>query len=189
MMMIIFVFGIIFLLMAKKLPNLKLRKILEKKSALELFKMLKKLDSKRAKDIETKNELNNKVRLIRAIEIAKALGKVPIPETRPTGYKFIKIGLYLPPDKLKRKIEKRVKNMFQAGLLKEIKKLKKAGVSQKRLKEFGFEYFEPTYGKVITETLKYAKRQMTWFNRDKEILWFHPDELESKLESVVQNLK
>ena len=42
-------------------------------------------------------------------------------------YRFIKIGLYLPEEKLRRKIEKRVKGMFKAGLLTEIKKLKKAG--------------------------------------------------------------
>lgn len=148
-------------------PNLKLRKVLEKKSVIELFKILKKLDSARAKNIDAKN----KVRLIRAIEIAKALGKVPKIKEIKSKYKFIKIGLYLPEDKLKKKIEKRVKKMFKDGLLKEIKKLKKAGVSDKRLKEFGFEYFEPTEEKVISETLKYAKRQMMWFKRDKEIKW------------------
>ena len=149
-------------------PNIKLRKTLNKKSEIELLKMLKKLDARRAKSIDSKN----KVRLIRAIEIAKALGSVPkITEETPM-YKFIKVGLHLPPDKLKRKIEKRVKKMFKAGLLEEIKKLKKAGVSDERLREFGFEYFKPTSEKVITQTLKYAKRQMTWFKRDKEIKWF-----------------
>jgi tRNA dimethylallyltransferase len=69
-------------------------------------------------------------------------------------------------------VEKRVNNMFKAGLLKEIRKLKLAGVSDKRLKELGFEYYKPTPEKVIKETLKYAKRQMTWFKRDKEIRWF-----------------
>jgi len=149
-------------------PNLKLRKSLEKKSVLELFKMLKKLDARRAKNIDQKN----KVRLIRAIEIVKALGKVPkLAEALPP-YKFVKIGLYLPPDKLKKKVEKRVKKMFKDGLLKEIKKLKKTGISNKRLQEFGFEYSNPTYESVVKETLKYAKRQMTWFKRDKEIKWF-----------------
>ncbi len=153
-------------------PNMKLRKILEKKSVKELFKILLKLDPRRAKDIKEKNELNNKVRLIRAIEIAKHLGNVPkIIEKNPK-YKFIKIGLYLPPDKSKEKIEKRVKQMFKNGLLKEIKKLKKSGISEKRLKEFGFEYNDPTIEKVIKETIKYTKRQMTWFKRDKEIKWF-----------------
>ena len=62
--------------------------------------------------------------------------------------------------------------MFAVGLLNEIKKLKKSGVSDKRLGEFGFEYSNPTYEKVVTESLKYAKRQMTWFKRDKQIKWF-----------------
>ena len=153
-------------------PNSKLRKILEKKSEIELFKILEKLDNTRAKNIKEKNEQKNKVRLIRAIEIAKALGKVPqITEAMPP-YKFIKIGLYLPIDKLKKKVEIRVKKMFKDGLLKEILGLKKKGVSNKRLKEFGFEYFNPTSEKVVSETIKYAKRQMTWFKRDKEIKWY-----------------
>lgn len=149
-------------------PNLKLRKVLEKKSAPELLKILIKLDKARAKNIDTQN----KVRLIRAIEIAKALGKVPkIKEVKPL-YKFMKIGLYLPTDKLEKKVEKRVSNMFKAGLLNEIKNLNKLGISDKRLKEFGFEYFKPTKEKVILETIRYAKRQMTWFKRDKQIRWF-----------------
>ncbi len=149
-------------------PNTKLRVILAKKSEETLFKMLKKLDPRRAENIDAKN----KVRLMRAIEIVKALGKVPeIVEVKPL-YKFTKIGLYLPPDKLKKKVEKRVAKMFEAGLLNEIKKLKKAGVSNKRLSELGFEYSNPTYETVVKETLNYAKRQMTWFKRDTEIKWF-----------------
>lgn len=148
-------------------PNKKLRKSLEKKNLPELLKTLKELDRKRAKNIDVKN----KVRLIRAIEIAQALGKVPQITEKIPPYKFIKIGLYLPLEKLKKKVEKRVKQMFKDGLLSEIKKLKQAGVSEKRLKEFGFEYFKPTEDKVIKETLKYAKRQMTWFKRDKNIKW------------------
>lgn len=154
-------------------PNLKLRKTLYSKSAIALFEYLKKLDPQRAKNIDPKN----KVRLVRAIEIAKTLGKVPKPAEELPPYEFIKIGLYLPPDELKKKIEKRVKKMFQDGLLNEIKKLKKPvrrggfGVSEKRLKELGFEYDSPTYEKVVRETIKYTKRQMTWFKRDKEIHW------------------
>jgi tRNA dimethylallyltransferase len=149
-------------------PNKKLRKILEKKFAIELFKILEKLDPKRSKNIDPKN----KVRLVRAIEIAKYLGHVPTAEATPPLYKFIKIGLYLPPDELKKRVEKRVRKMFKNGLLDEIKKLKKIGISNKRLAELGFEYNNPTYEKVVDQTLKYAKRQMTWFKRDKEIKWF-----------------
>ena len=153
-------------------PNKSLRKILEKKSAEELIKILKKLDKNRAQDIKNKSEQNNKVRLIRSIEIAKALGKVPkITKTLPP-YEFIKIGLYLPTQILDKKIEKRVKKMFQLGLLNEIKKLKKSGISQKRLTEFGFEYNNPTIESVISKSLKYAKRQITWFKRDSDITWY-----------------
>ena len=149
-------------------PNIKLRKELYSKSAIALFEYFKKMDRESEKNIDSKN----KVRLVRAIEIAKYLGEVPRPKANPLPYQFIKIGLYLPPDKLKNKVEQRVKKMFKDGLLKEIEKLKRAGVSDKRLKEFGFEYNNPTPEKVIKETLKYAKRQMTWFKRDKEIKWF-----------------
>ncbi|MCX6747919.1 MAG: tRNA (adenosine(37)-N6)-dimethylallyltransferase MiaA, partial [Candidatus Nomurabacteria bacterium] len=58
-------------------PNEELRKKLEQKNKEELFEILEKLDQQRAKDIKDKNELNNKVRLIRAIEIATSLGNVP----------------------------------------------------------------------------------------------------------------
>ena len=111
------------------------------------------------------------------------MGKVPGFKKTTSPYEFIKIGLYLPTDELKNRIEKRVKKMFKAGLLNEIKKLKKSGVSEKRIKEFGFEYNNPTKEKVINGTLKYAKRQMTWFKRDKEIKWF--DASKKNLEKIV----
>ncbi|MBI2631177.1 tRNA (adenosine(37)-N6)-dimethylallyltransferase MiaA [Candidatus Nomurabacteria bacterium] len=149
-------------------PNPKLRKNISKLDGRQLLMLLQKLDKKRAQNID----IHNKVRLIRAIEIATALGKVPSLITKKPKYKFIKIGLFLPSNKLEKKIRLRVKKMFKKGLPKEIKKLKKSGVSGKRLKELGFEYFEPTEEKVIKETVKYAKRQMTWFKRDKEIKWF-----------------
>ena len=153
-------------------PDNSLRKKLALVSDRSLMLKLKKLDPKRAQEIDPKN----RVRIIRAIEIAMALGKVPkITELKPE-YRFVKIGLYLRPEKLKIKVEARVKKMFHppagGGLLNEIKKLKRSGVSDKRLRELGFEYYYPTYEKVVSETLKYAKRQMTWFKRDKKIRWF-----------------
>ncbi len=161
-------------------PNPKLRRRLLQKSTIVVFRILQKIDPNRAQDIKSKNEQNNKPRLIRAIEIAKALGKVPklkfvtnsaIAESVSL-YKFKKIGLFLPLDILKKRTERRVAKMFKHGLLAEIKRLKKAGLSDRRLKELGFEYHHPTKEKVVAETLKYAKRQMTWFKRDKEIKWF-----------------
>jgi tRNA dimethylallyltransferase len=162
-------------------PNPKLRKILEKKSLIELLKILKKLDLRRAKNID----INNKVRLVRAIEIAKALGKVPqIKQTTPL-YEFIKIGLFLPEDLLKKKIEKRLLARMKIGMLNEAKKIHKQGLSWKRMEELGLEYrFMALYlqnkitkqeklKKLNSEIYKYARRQMTWFKRDKEIKWFN----------------
>ena len=150
-------------------PNNKLRKELEMQTTEELVLTLQKFDTTRAQNIDTKN----RVRLIRAIEIAKALGKVPaIVEEKPE-YKFIKIGLMLPEELFQKKVRTRVRQMFKAGLSKEIETLKKSGVSEKRLEEFGFEYNNPTEESVIKETLRYAKRQMTWFKRDKEIYWLN----------------
>ena len=168
-------------------PNLKLRERLEGKTSEELLEILKKLDTRRAKDITNKNEQNNKVRLIRAIEIAKAIGKVPKVKEKKSKYEFIKIGLYLPTPLLTQKVEKRVRKMFKDGLLNEIKKLKNKGISNKRLAEFGFEYNNPTNETVISETIKYAKRQMTWFKRDKNITWFDAsiNNLDKKVLNVV----
>ncbi|MBP7006759.1 MAG: tRNA (adenosine(37)-N6)-dimethylallyltransferase MiaA [Candidatus Pacebacteria bacterium] len=153
-------------------PNNKLRKELEKKNPEDLIKILNKLDKARARNIDKKN----KVRLIRAIEIAKHLGKVPKIKEKKNNYEFIKVGLTLPQEELKGKIEKRIKKMFKDGLLKEVSKLKRSGISEKRLKELGFEYYKPTLENVITGNIKYAKRQITWFKRDNEIKWFTPSQ-------------
>ncbi|RJQ30203.1 tRNA dimethylallyltransferase [Candidatus Parcubacteria bacterium] len=166
-------------------PDWKLRKELEKKTATEMFEMLKKLDPERAKTIDPKNPR----RLIRAIEIAKSLGSVPI--TRyglpVTGYDFLQIGIKLPDEILKKNIEKRIKKMLNppagGGLVAETKKLKKSGLTWKRIYEFGFEYKYPAMflqkkiskeemlSKMIAENWQYAKRQMTWFKRDNRIEW------------------
>ncbi len=117
-------------------PNIKLRKSLEKKSPPTLLKILQKLDGERAKNIDVKN----KVRLVRAIEIAKALGKVPeITAVEPL-YKFIKIGLYLPDENLKSKIFKRLEARIKAGMINEAKNLHKKGLSWKKMEELGLEY-------------------------------------------------
>lgn len=179
-------------------PNKKLRKILEKKNIKQLLVILKKLDPARANTIDQ----NNKVRLIRAIEIAKALGKVPkITETK-LPYKFIKIGLYLPEDLLKKKINTRLLKRITAGMLNEGKKLHRLGLSWKRMNELGLEYrFISLYlqnkitkqemvVRLNQEIYQYAKRQMTWFKRDPEIRWFDTSKINhsisfDKLKAVV----
>jgi tRNA dimethylallyltransferase len=163
-------------------PDKKLREKLSKKSTDALFKILQKLDSPRAKNIDPKN----KVRLIRAIEIARALGNVPkITEETPP-YEFIKIGLMVPEATLKRKIKLRLRKRLREGMAIELYDLRKGGVSWKRFLELGFDqkyvalYLQKKISnKQMLEHLfisnwHYAKRQMTWFKRDREIKWFSP---------------
>lgn len=163
-------------------PNPKLRKQLEKKTTEELFQMLKKLDPRRADEID----MNNPRRLVRAIEIAKALGKVPKIELRSMNYEVCKIGIKIPNEELKESINKRLEKRLKMGMVAEAKWLHRAGVSYKRMREFGLEYRrladyleEKISKKEMVELLQkeiwqYAKRQMTWFKRDKEITWIEP---------------
>ncbi len=162
-------------------PDPKLRRILSKKSAEELFKMLQKIDPERAKNIDAKN----KIRLVRAIEICKAIGKVPAVkyEATSTRYDFLQIGIKLSKEKLHENIKKRLKKRFQEGMIEEVKKLKKQGLSWKKIQSFGLGYFwiplylqekiskEELFEKVYLAEKDYAKRQMTWFKRDKRIIW------------------
>jgi tRNA dimethylallyltransferase len=171
-------------------PNEKLRKLLEKKSTDDLFKILKKLDPERALDIDAKNPR----RLIRAIEIATELGRVPKLETHEK-YHALKIGIKIPDEELKNRINRRIDKWFRRGFLKELKNLHKKGLSWKRMSEIGLEYKlvaeylqnktrpNDKVGQVSKEKLKermqietwqYVKRQNTWFKRDKEIIWLPP---------------
>lgn len=160
-------------------PNNALRKKLEKLTLLALVGKLKKLDPKRAKTID----LKNKVRLIRAIEIATVLGKVPkIKKTIPT-YKVKWIGLTTSREKLRKNIVKRLNARLVQGMLKEVHKLHKQGVSWKRMNELGLEYrycalylqkklTETELVKTLTEKIyQYAMRQLRWFKRNKQIKW------------------
>lgn len=120
-------------------PDWKLRKKLEKKSTEELFLVLKKLDPRRAKSIDPKNPR----RLIRAIEIIKATGKpVPTPcsHSRECEHGVLQIGIKKSPEELKKAIQKRLEKRLKQGLVAEIKKLHKNGLSWKRLEELGLEY-------------------------------------------------
>lgn len=168
-------------------PNPKLRKKLSAKSADELFEILKKKAPRRAKTIDK----HNKVRLIRALEIVAVLGSVPV--LKPESYKleaknFVFIGLK--PDDLDERIAKRLKKRLP-GIIREAKKLFKLNkLTYKRMHELGLEYryaglhlqgkiTKKEMGeKLFTEIRHYAKRQMTWFKRNKKIKWFTPSSIE-----------
>jgi tRNA dimethylallyltransferase len=167
-------------------PDWKLRNKLRNKSAEFLFKALKKLDPVRAKNIDRKNS----VRLIRAIEICKTIGKVPKDpksyKLKANSYNFLQIGIKFPQEILNKRIKVRLDQRFKQGMIKEVKDLHcKYKVSWKRLESFGLEYRaiakflqEKIYKdemkvELFSEIKKYSKRQLTWFKRDKRIKWLN----------------
>jgi len=163
-------------------PNQPLRKKLEKLSAKQLLSRLKKLDPKRAKNIDPQN----KRRLIRAIEIAKELGFVPqLPSQKgKQKYQFLQIGLKVQPEILKARIRYRLLKNIKKGLRAETKSLHHRGVSWKRMEELGLYYAwmakfirnkisrREMFEGLVAVIWQYAKRQKTWFQRDKRIKWF-----------------
>ena len=161
-------------------PNAKLRKKLLAKNAEELFKTLKKKDPRRAKTIDK----YNKVRLVRALEIVKVLGKVPALGHRMSKwspYSFVYIGLN--PDNSEKRIYIRLLKRLPE-IIRECKKLHERGLTYKRMHELGLEYrFTAMYlkgeinKKELVEKLniairQYAKRQMTYWKRNSNIEWF-----------------
>lgn len=159
-------------------PDWKLRKKLEKKSEKELFSILKKLAPERAKNIDPQN----KRRLLRAIEIAKKLKKVP-PLKKEFSFDCLFLGIKKSKKELQKLIKKRLLKRLKKGMIEEVKKLKAQGISWKRLEDFGLEYKWIAFylqkkiskrkmiEKLQTNIENFAKRQMTWFKKDKRIHW------------------
>jgi tRNA dimethylallyltransferase len=161
-------------------PNWELRKVLEKKSVSELFLMLKKLDPRRAATIESKNPR----RLIRAIEIVRTTKK-PVPQIakQPLPYKILILGVKKNEKDLKKLIKKRTEQRLKLGMVAETQKLRKSGLSWKKLESFGLEYRataqflqkkisrEGMIENINKEDWQYAKRQIMWFKRDARIRW------------------
>lgn len=170
-------------------PNAALRARLANMPTEKLFALLEKKDPARARTIDPKNPR----RLVRALEIAEALGKVPPLAFSPLDADALWIGIRKENVELKILIEKRLKKRLKQGMLKEIERLHAEGVPWKRMEDFGLEYrwgarllqgkltrheFEETLAKEI---IAYAKRQMTWFKRDKRIYWISNQDEAMKL--------
>jgi tRNA dimethylallyltransferase len=158
-------------------PNPALRAALNKKTPLQLLALLEKIDPKSA----TRMDPHNKVRIIRAIEIAKELGAVPPHPRGDTSRKYDVLWLGLGQSKnLLAGVEERLKR----GMVAEAKRLR-AKLSKKRYQELGFEFalLADYLDKKITKKelvaliangeRTYAIRQMRWFKRNKDINWIN----------------
>jgi tRNA dimethylallyltransferase len=174
----------------------KLRQKLSKKTAVQLFEILKKTNPERAISIGQ----YNKVRLIRAIEITKTLGKIPPAKAEPI-YEVLSVGIKTDKDALKEKIYNRLISRLKQGMIGEAKKLHTKGLSWKRMKELGLEYRalarhlsgELTETEMIErlnrEICQYAKRQIQWWKRDKNIQWFPVEKTQQIYTAIKKFLK
>jgi tRNA dimethylallyltransferase len=175
-------------------PNTKLRNELDKLTTLELFNLLKNKDPKRAENIDSKN----KRRLIRALEIIEELGTVPETIEPKLIYDTLFIGLVLPSDNLKERISERTNKRIKKGMLEEIKSLHNSGLSYDRLISFGMEYKwltlyiqnkitkEECITRLNQDTFKYAKRQITWFKKNKLIHWLDTSQPKESQKSAIK---
>jgi tRNA dimethylallyltransferase len=162
----------------------KLKREAQKKGQDSLYDRLNNVDPQAAERIHP----HDLVRIVRALEIYELTGK-PISECQKNGYyeifpiSFLKIGLTLERSKLYQKINRRVMDMVEKGLLREVKGIIDSGYARE-LKAFktvgyremilhlsGYLAFEDAIEKIKINTRRYAKRQMTWFKKDKDIAW------------------
>ena len=161
----------------------------------KLFLMLKKIDAKKANKLND-SDRKNKRRLIRYIEIAKDSKNVK-ERIVASKYDSLLIGLTHPKETLHKRIYKRlVERLEKESMIGEVKGLRKKGVTWKRLEGFGLEYRyislylknKLTYDEMVENLFiairQFAKKQMTWFKRDKRIKWIKN---KTEAEKIIKN--
>ena len=160
----------------------------------------------KALDLQAYNEidLNNKLRLVRAIEVCKITGgkfsELRVKNIKKNNYNFLKVFLTRNREELYERINKRVDIMIQKGLVEEAKKVynnyedslyKISAIGYKEL----FNYFdgkvslEEAIEDIKRESRRYAKRQMTWFRKEKDYLIYNLSEISEKeiIEDILRN--
>lgn len=147
-------------------------------------------------------DLQNPQRLVRALEVYDSTGR-PFSEYRQgkssqRPFRTIWIGLERPRDLLYQRINERVDQMMEAGLLDEVRSLSTFR-QVPALKTVGyaelFQYLDgdlsldDAIAKIKQNTRRYAKRQLTWFKKNAETIWFQPDELHQMIDFLQQRIR
>jgi len=165
-----------------------------------LYQRLKKLDPQYAEKIH----VNDTKRITRALEIYRINGKPPTElyreQKKNPPFPHIIIGLKMDRKKLYRKINSRVDEMIEEGLIEEVERLRKQGYKEAlgEIKTVGYYelslYFDGEIGKeeainkIKQNTRQYAKRQLSWFRNQAETIWIDITN-RSKQEVVAEILK
>ena len=172
----------------------RLKKEAEEFGTASLHQRLKKVDSLAASKIHP----HDLVRIIRALEVYEETGEcISSLQSREKEngeiYFLVMIGLVRSRQDLYRRIDQRVERMFSQGLVEEVKKLRKRGYHENLVSMQGLGYKEVcgylkgSYGLEETKSLlkrntrRYAKRQLTWFRKDRRIHWIEVNEGEGEI--------
>jgi tRNA dimethylallyltransferase len=138
---------------------------------------------------------NDSYRIIRALEVYELTGKTITSLQREHGFKdhrftVLKIGLHISREVLYDRINQRVDAMIKAGFLNEVKGLLDMGYSEdlKSMQSIGYRHmvdfikgsvsWDEAIRTLKRDTRRYAKRQLTWFKADPEMIWREPGQLE-----------
>jgi tRNA dimethylallyltransferase len=178
----------------------------ERKGRSYLHRVLSRLDPQAASRIAGRD----KPKIIRALEVRLETGKALSKhlEERPrqplTGFKLCLIGLNPTREELYRRIDQRVRRMFDAGLIGEVRDLLARGIppSAKPFEAIGYRHVladadscnpkEDTIRIIQRDTRRYAKRQMTWFRKQTDVTWFDgpgdDDAIKNKVRQFVQTI-
>ncbi len=165
--------------------RIELKQQLEEDGILSLQKELKNLDPEYFATVDQQNSK----RLIRAIEVCKLSGKkyseLRKGKKRKRNFNVIKIGLEMERPTLYARINSRVDKMIEQGLIDEAKSVLPFRMHN-ALKTVGyielFDFFdgnktlEESIEKIKVNSRRYAKRQLTWFKKDKDIKWFQQND-------------
>lgn len=183
-------------------PNIplrqKLKELMEKEGKNSLFELLKKEDPEAARYIHP----NDWVRIIRALEVIMSTGVSIIAFQKAHGfrnkrYNYLFLGLTLPREELYSRIGKRCHDMIRRGLIEETTHLLSLGYDPK-LKPFqslGYKHIvsylegkislEEAINLMARDTRHLAKRQWTWFNKEKDIQWYHAEDIEKIMGKIL----
>ena len=166
----------------------RLRQEGEKDGGVELYNRLKKIDPRTAERLHP----NDLMRIVRALEVWECTGKPMSVLQKEHAFKeepfvTLKVGLKRPRSELYKRINKRVQEMMELGLLTEVRELLERGYGPhlKSMQALGYRHMAQHLinGMKLAEAVRtmkrdtrhYAKRQTTWFGGDQEIRWFHPE--------------
>ena len=181
-----------------------LRKRLDEEGAEDLYDDLKKIDPVGAAKIHE----NDVQRILRLMEVYLVAGK-PLNELQkkispPANFESFMFGLIMPREKLYERINRRVDEMIENGLIAEVANIRVKGYlpSLNSLNTVGykevFQYFDGSLSfdemvdKIKMDSRRYAKRQLTWFKADDKIEWFDVStdkEKEKVIEKIVSQFK